>query len=275
MTAEYTDFIDETLRLCGVELASRFGRNNNPREKQDFSIVTDADLASEKVILDRIAKYFPNDAIISEEAGFLKVNRTPGHYVWIVDPLDGTTNFANGFPFFCISIARAKFLPDGTMQSVQGGIRDPLHDKTFIATFGGGATCNGQSIQVKASRPLDKTFLVTGFYYTKGFALDKEIQRFQNVAQSCQSIRRTGSSALDLAYVAAGIYDAFWERGLAVWDVAAGSLLVQEAGGSVRNYPQEKSASLVSSSSKLSYNIEGDGVVAGSTSVVSDIVSLF
>ncbi len=117
-------------------------------------------------------------------------------------------------------------------------------------------------------------FLVTGFYYTTGDALDFEIERFHKVAQSCQSIRRDGSAALDLALTASGVYDAFWERGLGLWDVAAGSLLVSEAGGQIFNYPQQKTSSLDSSERQLSYNLEGDGIIAGSRDVAAELFSL-
>jgi myo-inositol-1(or 4)-monophosphatase len=120
---------------------------------------------------------------------------------------------------------------------------------------------------------------VTGFYYTLGNDLDREIERFRKVAQVCQSIRRDGSAALDLALVAAGVYDGFWERGLAIWDVAAGSLLVQEAGGSVINYPIHSSpaatsASLAAASGALSYNLEGDGIIAGTRTVATEVNDL-
>ena len=267
-------FLEDTLNLAGAELVRRFGQSNNPRSKSDFSLVTDADFASEKIILNCLARYYPDDAVISEEAGQLRVDRTPGKHVWVVDPLDGTTNFANEFPFFCISIARCRFTPTGTMEVVEGGIRDPLRDKTYIASQGQGAACNGKPVKVKIKRDLGQSLLVTGLYYPKGAYLDSEIKRLHNVAEVCSSIRRDGSAALDLALVSAGIYDAFWQRGLAIWDVAAGSLLVQEAGGLVRNYPTAKTSSLENSPSSLFYNIEGDGIVAGSSAAADDIFRL-
>lgn len=265
------DFIDETLRLAGAELKTRFGGQNNVRAKKDTSLVTDADLAAEKIVLDRIAKYFPEDAIISEESGYHRVSRAPGQYVWIVDPLDGTTNFANGFPFFCTSIARCQFTADGHIQSVAGGVGDPIHDSIYLAARGAGATKNGARMSVHPDRALEQSFLVTGFYYTKGDDLDREINRFRKVAQSCQSIRRDGAAALDLALVASGVYDCFWERGLAVWDIAAGNLLVSEAGGRILNYPAADSASLVRNKAQLSYNLEADGIIAGSSQTASSI----
>ncbi len=264
---ETLNFIEETLRLTGIELKNRFGGNNNVREKKDASLVTDADLASEKIVLDRINKYFPNDAIIAEESGHHRVNRSPGQYVWIVDPLDGTSNFANGFPFFSTAIARCQFTSDNRIEVVTGGIGDPIHDNVYLAEKGHGAHCNGRKISVQTPRPISQAFLVTGF----GRDVDREMVGFRSVARACQSIRRDGSACLDLALVASGVYDAFWERGLALWDMAAGNLLVSEAGGTILNYPSAKTASLNGIKLDLSYNMEVDGIIAGSPQIVEAI----
>lgn len=272
------EFIGETLEHSSAELVKRFGATKSIQTKKDLSLVTDADLASEKIILDRIAKYFPDDAIISEESGQIHVNRAPGQKVWIIDPLDGTTNFANSFPFFSVAIGYGEFLEGGRMRMLAGGISDPIHKNRYLAQRGGGATCNGNPINVVKDRPFSQCFLVTGFYYTVGKDLDREIERYSRVAQQCQSIRRDGSAALDLAMVAAGVYDGFWERGLALWDVAAGSLLVKEARGLVTNYPTIDSkaevASLGTTSAGLSYNLEGEGIIAGTPTVVAQISNL-
>lgn len=275
-------FISGLLDDAGRELIKRFGAANNVRLKKDSSLVTDADLASEKILIDGILKDFPGDAIISEESGYHRVDRSPGQRVWIIDPLDGTTNFANGFPFFSISVGYGEFQPDGSLKMLAGGIGDPIHSKKYLAADGLGATCNGKSLRVQGERPFAQSFLVTGFYYTVGQDLDREIERFRRVAQQCQSIRRDGSAALDLALVAEGVYDCFWERGLAIWDLAAGTLIVKEAGGAVANYPQgpvpvlssANSSSLGQNQSTLGYNIEGEGVVAGSKVAVQEILKL-
>lgn len=273
--ANLPEFIGDTLDLAGAELLRRFGSVKDVQTKKDTSIVTDADLASEKIILERIGKFFPDHAIISEESGQTRVNRSAGQKVWIVDPLDGTTNFANSYPFFSVSIGCGEFLADGRIRMLAGGIIDPIHKNKYLATRGGGATCNGSPIRVVQDRSFERCFLVTGFYYTVGKDLDREIERYRRVAQHCQSIRRDGSAALDLALVAAGVYDGFWERGLALWDVAAGSLLVHEAGGVVTNYPalptQAEVASLGTTLAGLSYNLEGEGIIAGTPTVVSQI----
>lgn len=276
--AHSPEFIGDTLDLASGELLRRFGSVKDIKTKKDTSIVTDADLASEKIILDRITKFFPDDAIISEESGQMKVNRAAGQKVWIIDPLDGTTNFANSFPFFSVSIGYGEFLESGHIRILAGGISDPIHKNRYLAERGQGATCNGSPMQVVKDRGFSQCFLVTGFYYTVGKDLDREIERYRRVAQQCQSIRRDGSAALDLALVAAGVYDGFWERGLALWDVAAGSLLVSEARGIVTNYPPPNTAAEVASldatSAGLSYNLEGEGIIAGTPTVVSQISHL-
>jgi myo-inositol-1(or 4)-monophosphatase len=269
-------FLGETLNLSSAELLKRFGGQNNVRSKKDTSLVTDADLASEKIILDRIGKYFPSDAIISEESGQKNVQRAKGQKVWIIDPLDGTTNFANGFPFFGISIGYGEFDAHGKVKVLAGGIADPVHQNEYIALSGKGAFKNGAPMKIQIERPFEQAFLVTGFYYTMGSDLDREVERFRRVAQKCQSIRRDGSAALDLALVASGVYDGFWERGLAIWDVAAGSLLVSEAGGFVINYPSNgsgkaSSASFEAQKLALTYDIEGDGIIAGTKTVVTEV----
>lgn len=272
-------FLSETLELAGAELLKRFGQSNNVQMKKDTSLVTDADFAAEKIILERIGKYFPNDSIISEEAGYLKVSRTPGQKVWIVDPLDGTTNFANGYPFFSTSIGYGEFQADGKIVINAGGIGEPTRQKKYLAIRGQGAHCNGKVMRVQAERPFERCFLVTGFYYTLGNELDREIERFRKVAQKCQSIRRDGSAALDLALVAEGVFDCFWERGLGLWDVAAGSLLVEESLGIVSNYPSSDIASATPASlggggGAVIYSIEAEGIIAGTKTAVTEIKNL-
>lgn len=233
--------------------------------KPDTSLVTSADLASEKVILSMLRERFPDDLYIAEESGRSGAVRSAGQFAWVVDPLDGTTNFANRYPFYCVSIGRCEILPDGRLNPVLGVILDPSRDKLFIAATGFGAWMNGHRLAVAAPRSLEQSFLVTGFYYTKGEKLRPEISRFERVAQVCSSIRRDGAAALDLAMVAEGVYDAFWEHGLAVWDIAAGAVLVREAGGVVLNY---------SSNDPHSYSIEGDGLLAGSPSAALQVHKL-
>lgn len=255
------DFLASTMYAAAAELMQRQGPDLQTMTKADTSLVTEADLASEKVIHDNISKYFPHDTILSEESGRTTGN---GPFVWIVDPLDGTTNYANGYPFFCISIARGRFLPSGRVEVEQGAIYDPNRKRLYFADLGKGASVNGQQIKVSIGRDFSKCFLVTGFYYMREETLQREIDRFSRVAKHCQTIRRDGAAALDLAYTAEGIYDAFWEVGLSPWDIAAGALLVKEAGGVVQNY----------SINSDGFDVFGHGIVAGNSMAVANIASL-
>lgn len=248
------NFISDSLDLSAEDLRERFGGPLEVRSKADTSFVTNADLASEKIIIDRIRKYYPDDVILSEEAGLSSLERRPGSHIWVIDPLDGTTNFANNYPFFAVSIARGVFDVQQKIQIIAGGIAEPERKRHFTATLGGGAFCNGARISVSSQAHLEKAFLVTGFYYNQGEALTDDIRRFSQISSYCQSIRRDGAAALDLAYIAAGIFDGFWEIGLQPWDVAAGSLLVSEAGGKIYNYSGEVGTK---------FDVEAPGVIAG------------
>ncbi len=259
------EFFAETLSKAGAELARRQGQKLKVEIKRDTSLVTEADLASEKVILDRLRRFYPDDLVLSEEAGLSSTDRRPGSHIWIIDPLDGTTNFANSYPFYCISIARGVFRPDGRIESQVGAVFDAARGRLYHAARGQGATVDGRAMRVAPARDFSQCFLCTGFYYMKDKDLAREIERFASVAQMCQSIRRDGAAALDLALVAEGIFDAFWETGLAPWDVAAGNLLVSEAGGKVRNYVEKNPGF---------YDLEDQTVVAGSASAVESLVPL-
>ena len=219
---------------AGVSLMAFFGKSFDFKQKGDSSLVTEADLASEHIILTGLSEAFPEDTLISEEK-----EDTPelvnGRYVWVVDPLDGTTNFANEYPFFCVSIA-CGVVVSGKVDVQIGVIHDPVRGELYAGIKGNGATLNGEKLSVRAARPFEESFLVTGFYYNTGSHLASGVELFKRVALSCQSIRRDGAAALDLAYVARGIFDAFWEDGLKPWDMAAGSLLVSEAGGVCLGY---------------------------------------
>jgi len=251
------------LREAGSEL-NKFSQSSSfrIRTKTDESLVTDADLASEKSIIDNITRLFPDDLILSEEAGWSNLTREEGQYIWVIDPLDGTTNFANSYPFYCVSIARACF-KGGRMSVELGGIYDPVRDRLYMAAQGKGSYCNNQPISVRATKELNNAFLVTGFAYHKGEKLAREVERFLKVAEVSSSIRRDGAAALDLAFVAEGIYDGYWESGLKVWDVAAGALLVEEAGGVVHNL-----------GSIGRFDPEVDSIVSGSPQIVEFLESV-
>lgn len=258
-------FMEELLRAAGRELSDRAGSRLGVQFKADSSIVTDADLASEKAIISRIQARFPEDVIYSEEAGLSGIQRKQGGVIWIIDPLDGTTNYANGYPFYCVSVGKGRFTDSNTIDVVEAGILDGARGRIYYAQKGSGAFVDQKPMTVAAPRDFSKNFLVTGFYYMQGPELLRQIERFARVAEKCQTVRRDGAAALDLAMVAEGIFDAFWETGLQPWDVAAGSLLVSEAGGLVRNYQQAPGES---------YNMESSGIIAGTKETVETIASL-
>jgi len=194
-------------------------------QKGHNDYVSDADRAAEKAVIDCIFKHYPDHAILAEESGAQGESDT----VWIIDPLDGTTNYLHGFPVFAVSIG---VQVDGRMQ--HGVVYDPLRQELFTASRGQGAHLEGRRIRVSGQNLLDHALIGTGFPFRQG---DKEIgpylQMLGKVVRNTSGVRRPGAAALDLAYVAAGRLDAFWETGLAPWDLAAGSLIIREAGGMV------------------------------------------
>ena len=200
-------------------------------EKGRNDFVTEIDKASEKEIIYHLRKAYPDHTIIGEESGFLKGDNPD--YEWVIDPLDGTTNFIHGIPHFSISIA-CKFKG----QLLHGVVLDPVKREEFTASKGKGAALNGRRIRVTDRRGLNGALIGTGIPFS-GFALENMtpyLRALEEIAGQTAGIRRQGSAALDLAYVAAGRYDGFWEMNLKEWDIAAGILLVQEAGGLVSDF---------------------------------------
>jgi myo-inositol-1(or 4)-monophosphatase len=193
--------------------------------KGEVDLVTEVDVECERLILEVLRGAFPGDAIVAEEGG-----RTgaAGRRLWHVDPLDGTTNYSHGFPQFCCSIA----LEDAAGLAV-GVVHAPVYGWTFSAVRGGGAFRNGRPLRVSATAALDRALLATGFPYDRRTNPDNNTDRFAYLLRRCQGIRRAGAAALDLAFVAAGWLDGYWETRLHSWDVAAGALLVREAGGTL------------------------------------------
>ncbi len=192
--------------------------------KGDIDLVTRIDLASEAAIRAVLAEQTPDIPVLAEEGGGARTATTR----WIVDPLDGTTNFVHGFPAYAVSIG---LQVDGVIQV--GCIYDPLRDHLYTATRGGGAACNGTRIRVSQTTALGDALLLTGFPYDRQQRAAEYLRIVQAFMERCRGIRRAGAAALDFAHVAAGRADGFWELGLAPWDVCAGVLLVQEAGGVV------------------------------------------
>ncbi len=202
-------------------------------QKQVNDFVTEVDHASEQAIIETLLTAYPDHAIWAEESGKTQ-GRQGSDHVWIIDPLDGTTNFIHGFPVYCVSIALA----------IRGKVEhavvyDPTRNDLFTATRGRGAMLNDRRIRVSKRTDLRQALVSTGFPYRKGDNLQDYLRLMGEVMQRTAGLRRPGAAALDLAYVAAGFTDAFFELGLAPWDVAAGSLLVQEAGGLVGNFTGE------------------------------------
>lgn len=193
--------------------------------KAGIDIVTDADRASEEIILEAIAKEFPDHDILSEET---LTERSGAPWLWLVDPLDGTVNFAHGFPHFCISLALTHH-----NDLVAGMVYDPLREESFHAMRNHGAFLNGNAMAVSKAETLRTSIVATGFPYDRASSEDNNVKEFSRVVTRVQGMRRAGSAALDLAYVAGGRMDGFWELKLKPWDQAAGMLLVKEAGGRV------------------------------------------
>jgi len=220
--------VGDIAKNAGDLLLEYFRSDIDVRYKGVADIVTTADTASERFIVDHVRKLIPDAGVLAEEEG--GSIRSEG-LTWIIDPLDGTTNFAHGFPWFCVSIA----LVEGISPQI-GVIYHPVIRELYVAVRGAGVVCNGNPARVSGIQSLNHGLLTTGFYYHKGEELRRQIDVFERVHQAVQTVRRPGSAALDLAYVAGGYFDAFWEKGLAPWDIAAGILMVEEAGGAVTDY---------------------------------------
>ena len=217
----------EAARAAGVIIIRAMKRLDTIKiaEKQPNDFVTEVDQRVEQEIIAIIKKAYPSHSILAEESG-----ETPGDdYQWIIDPLDGTRNFIHGFPYFCVSIAIAY---RGKIE--HGVIYDPIHQELFTATRGKGAQLNDRRIRVATRKQLDECLLGTGFAYRH---TDKDNivpgKILESFIPACGDVRRAGAAALDLAYVACGRLDGFWEMGLKPWDMAAGILLIKEAGGIV------------------------------------------
>ncbi len=219
----------EAVRRGGEVLRARWGTRRTIEYKGGIDLVTDADRASEEALLRFLADRFPGSAVLAEESG---ASGTAGASLrWYVDPLDGTTNYAHGVPHFAVVVAAED--PGGL---AAGATYDPLRDELFLASRGGGATLNGERIRVSRTDDLERAMLCTGFPYDVHEAADLPLRLFGAYLRRSRAIRRFGSAALDLAYVACGRFDGFWEMKLKPWDVAAGILLVREAGGDVADF---------------------------------------
>lgn len=222
--ASYIETAQEIAREAGALLVNYLERRVGFELKGEFDLVTEADHASEKLVVERLRSYYPRHSIVAEEGSGHESN---SEYRWFVDPLDGTTNFAHGFPMFNVTLALEQ-----AGELVAGVIFDPVRQELFSAERGGGAYLNNRRIHVSKTSRMDEALAATGFPSYKRH-LNVNVHFFHQVAMATHGVRRAGSAALDLAYVSCGRLDFFWEFGLQPWDMAAGVLLVREAGGKV------------------------------------------
>ena len=224
------NFATQIAREAGHLLVQRLGIAK-VTTKGDINLVTEADIAAENLIIERIRSHYPQHGILAEESGeAVLVGGKRSEWKWIIDPLDGTTNYAHGYPCFCVSIGLEH---DGEL--TVGVVYDPMRDEMFAAERGQGATLNDRRIRVSSVEELSGAMLCTGFPYNVRERPDFA-REFTKFTMEAQAVRRDGSAALDLAYVACGRFDGFWEDGLSPWDIAAGALLISEARGRVTNF---------------------------------------
>ncbi|MCL4368119.1 MAG: inositol monophosphatase [Actinobacteria bacterium] len=214
-------------RAAGAVLLEEFGNERHIEYKGIIDLVTDADRRSEQTVVSMLREHFPDHQILAEEG---TSGGTSPRYRWIIDPLDGTTNYAHRYPHFAVSIGLER---GGEM--LIGVVYDPVLDELFTAQAGSGAFLNGRQLRVSRSEPLQRSLLCTGFPYDHSF-LKASLRRWDQLVRDAQAVRRDGSAALDICYVAAGRFDGFWEDHLFPWDMAAGMLIAREAGGSVTDY---------------------------------------
>lgn len=224
--------IDDIIKIsqeAGEIIREGFGKNLEIDFKTNESnLVTDIDKASEKVITEFIRRKYPAHGILAEESGKFD---SSSEYVWVVDPLDGTTNFAHGFPIFSVSIGVQK-----NGKTIAGVVYDVMQNNVYAAESGSGAFLNQSKITVSDTELLSRSLLVTGFPYNISENPEKAFQKFEALTRNSRGMRRLGSAAIDFCYVAKGVFDGFWEVFLNPWDICAGKLILEEAGGSVTDF---------------------------------------
>jgi len=226
--AEYLMASEEAARKAGQLLKENISKSDEIFYKGAVDLVTPFDTKAQRTILDHLSSFFPDHGYLAEEG--LSQNKG-AEMRWIIDPLDGTTNYAHHFPVFTISIALER-----RSEIILGLVYDPMREEMFSVLKGQGAFLNGKKICVSDIDELDKSLLATGFPYDVRVSQENNISHFNNFIIRAQGIRRCGSAAMDLCYVACGRFDGFWELKLKPWDVAAGTLIVQEAGGQVSDF---------------------------------------
>jgi len=228
------------------EVTLRYFRSHNLKsvtKQNDFDVVTEADKASERIIIDSIRSEFPTHSILSEESGSDTV--ADSEWLWVIDPLDGTTNFNQGLPVYSISIALQH-----NGETVAGVVYAPYLGEMFHAAKGEGAFLNGKKLHCSENDRLSTMVAATGMPYDRDRHPDNNLDNIARVSMQVRGIRRMGSAAIDLAYTAAGYFDAYWELNLNLWDIAAGALLVREAGGIVESIRTDRNQSIMAGSPK-------------------------
>jgi myo-inositol-1(or 4)-monophosphatase len=227
----------EWAREAGVVLREAHGGAHALERKSAIDLITETDRRAEALILERLRQRFPGHAVLAEESGahqaggLAAVSATESAVRWLIDPLDGTTNFAHNYPFFCVSIG-----VEVAGRLAAGVVYDPVREELFAAAAGHGATLNGAALRVSQVDRLEDSLLVTGFPYDVREHPERHVPLFQAFLTRAQGLRRDGSAALNLCYLAMGRFDGFWEGSLSPWDMAAGVLIVREAGGEVTRY---------------------------------------
>jgi len=228
----WLDVATEAVLAAGAILEDLWGNLETVQEKGlAGDLVTEADRKAESLILDVLERHCPHHAILAEESGYQGEQKST--YLWAIDPLDGTTNYAHSYPISCVSVG---LMVEGVPQL--GAIYNPFRRELFRAAKGLGATLNRRPIQVSASPTLAKSLLVSGFAYDRRETLDNNYAEFCHLTHLTQGVRRSGSAALDLTDVACGRLDGYWERGIKAWDITAGIVILEEAGGKVTAYDQ-------------------------------------
>jgi myo-inositol-1(or 4)-monophosphatase len=232
-------YVENLARQAGEILRAGYNKEHQVGYKGVIDLVTEVDHQSDAFLLGEVQRDFPDHHIFSEESGIIQGN---DEHIWYIDPLDGTVNYAHHIPIFCVSIAYAARMGPSHSRSADlklGAVYDPLRDEMFLAERGKGATLNGHPLRASSVTELQRSLLVTGFPYSAWNTPQDNFANFTKLGKLTQGVRRLGSAALDLCYVAAGRFDGYWEMSLNPWDVGAGGLICEEAGARVTNVKGE------------------------------------
>jgi myo-inositol-1(or 4)-monophosphatase len=257
---EFAEFARELCLQAGALLKSAYSRPRSISHKGPIDLVTSADIASEKLIISKLRKVYPEHGILAEEREEITGDSA---IRWVIDPLDGTTNFAHGYPAFCVSIG-----VQYAGATVAGAVYDPLRDELFSAISGRGAWLGRKRIHVSATKTIANALCATGFPYDIHSAAKDNLANFRRIIKQARGIRRGGSAALDLSYVACGRFDFYWEMKLSPWDTAAGALIAAESGATVTDF----SGRPFSSGKPLS--IEKREIAAGAPALYREALAL-